>query len=120
MACGVQAAAKKLGAKVNIVGGDTWGADVQTPVVNSVTAQHPDAVIVAPNDSKAMYAPLHALAGAGIKLVNDLDLLVTNLDSGQVFAGNNIASGFDFNQAREGNDTNTSPAFANEVIDSAR
>jgi len=69
MACGVQAEAAKLGATVTVVGGDKWGADVQTPVVNSVTAQHPDAVLVAPNDSKAMFSPLKQLTDAGIKLV---------------------------------------------------
>jgi subtilisin family serine protease/subtilisin-like proprotein convertase family protein len=35
--------------------------------------------------------------GAGIKLVNDLDLVVTNLDTGEVFLGNGIPSGFSFN-----------------------
>jgi len=69
MACGVQAEAAKLGATVNVVGGDKWGADVQTPVVNSVTAQHPDAVLIAPNDTKAMLAPLQQLTAAGIKLI---------------------------------------------------
>ena len=34
---------------------------------------------------------------AGLKLVNDLDLLVTNLDTGDVFFGNDIAPGSDFN-----------------------
>lgn len=34
---------------------------------------------------------------AGLKLVNDLDLLVTNLDTGQVFLGNDIAPGQSFN-----------------------
>jgi len=35
---------------------------------------------------------------AGIKLVNDLDLLVTNLDNGEVFWGNDIPAGSDFNR----------------------
>ena len=33
----------------------------------------------------------------GIKLVNDLDLVVTNLDTGDVFLGNDIIAGDDFN-----------------------
>jgi len=69
MACGAQSEAAKLGASLAVVGGDKWGADVQTPVVNSVTAQHPDAVLIAPNDTKAMLAPLQQLTAAGIKLV---------------------------------------------------
>ncbi|MGH7973483.1 MAG: S8 family serine peptidase, partial [Limisphaerales bacterium] len=34
---------------------------------------------------------------ASIKLVNDLDLVVTNLDTGDVFFGNDITAGHDFN-----------------------
>src|SRR4051795_8009473 len=69
MACGAQTEAAKLGAKLNVVGGDKWGADAQTPVVNSVIAKHPDAVLIAPNDTEAMQAPLRQLVDAGIKLV---------------------------------------------------
>jgi subtilisin-like proprotein convertase family protein len=43
---------------------------------------------------------------AGAKLVNNLDLVVTNLDTGDVFYGNDILPGFDFNLAW---DTNTVP-----------
>src|SRR6266487_1206365 len=46
--------------------------------------------------------------GAGIKLVNDLDLIVTNLDTGAVFLGNGIPTGFDFNPPSE---TNAPPGF---------
>src|SRR5207249_553918 len=46
--------------------------------------------------------------GAGIKLVNDLDLLVTNLDTGAVFLGNGIRTGFDYNLST---DTNAAPGF---------
>ena len=43
---------------------------------------------------------------ASVKLVNDLDLIVTNLDTGEVFFGNDIPAGSDFNVAW---DTNTVP-----------
>ncbi|MEO6115311.1 MAG: substrate-binding domain-containing protein, partial [Pseudolysinimonas sp.] len=69
MACGAQAAADKLGVKLSVTGGDSWSADVQTPVVNSVVAQKPDAVLIAPNDATAMQAPLQQLVSQGIKLV---------------------------------------------------
>lgn len=82
MACGATTEAKKLGVTVNVVGGDKWGADVQTPVVNSVTAQKPDAVMVAPNDSKAMFAPLKQLTDAGVKLV----IVDTGLDDESIAA----------------------------------
>ena len=35
---------------------------------------------------------------AGLKLVNDLDLIVTNLDSGEVYLGNDIPAGSSWNQ----------------------
>ncbi|HWW00076.1 MAG TPA: S8 family serine peptidase [Candidatus Acidoferrum sp.] len=43
---------------------------------------------------------------ASIKLVNDLDLVVTNLDTGEVFFGNDIIAGNDFNLPWQ---TNTVP-----------
>jgi len=43
---------------------------------------------------------------ASIKLVNDLDLVVTNLDTGEVFYGNDFPSGSDFTQPA---DTNAPP-----------
>lgn len=36
---------------------------------------------------------------AGLKLVNDLDLIVTNLETGEVYWGNDIPPGSDFNSA---------------------
>jgi subtilisin family serine protease/subtilisin-like proprotein convertase family protein len=42
----------------------------------------------------------------GVKLVNDLDLIVTNLDTGDVFVGNNINNG-NFNDFTETNDVET-------------
>ncbi|MCX6925478.1 MAG: S8 family serine peptidase, partial [Verrucomicrobia bacterium] len=47
---------------------------------------------------------------AGIKLVNDLDLIVTNLDTSEVFFGNDIALGSDFNLPL---DTNAIPRVDN-------
>jgi ribose transport system substrate-binding protein len=69
MACGAQSAADSLGVKLSVTGGDSWSADVQTPVVNSVIAQKPSAVLIAPNDSTAMQAPLQQIVDQGIKLV---------------------------------------------------
>lgn len=76
MACGAQAEATKQGAKLTVTGGDKWDATVQTPVVNSVTAAKPDGVMIAPNDSKAMFAPLKAMNDAGVKIT----LVDTGLD----------------------------------------
>ena len=57
-----------------------------------------------PSDAQpavALHAGLDRPAGQSrlpsLKLVNDLDLVVTNLDTGEVFFGNDIAAGSHFN-----------------------
>ncbi len=49
---------------------------------------------------------------ASIKLVNDLDLVVTNLDTGEVYVGNNIPFSSDFSAA---NPTNDTPGLTNAL-----
>ena len=68
MACGAQAEATKEGVTLNVTGGNKWDATVQKPVIDSVTAAHPDGVMVAPDDSKALLSPLKAMSDAGIKV----------------------------------------------------
>lgn len=87
MACGAQAEADKLGVNLTVTGGDSWAADVQTPVVNSVIAQGPDAIAVAPNDKTAMRAPLQEVVDQGITLV----IVDTGLDD-QSMASSVISS----------------------------
>jgi ribose transport system substrate-binding protein len=77
MNCGAQAEAKKQDASLNFQGPNEFAADQQTPIVNAVTAKKPDAVLVAPTDTKAMYAPIKALADNGSKVV----LVDTTLDN---------------------------------------
>jgi ribose transport system substrate-binding protein len=88
MNCGVQEAARQLGATVNVQGPDQFDATLQTPIVNAVTAQKPDAVLIAPNDAKAMMAPLLQMKQAGIKIV----LVDTTLERPEAVAESAIAS----------------------------
>ncbi len=69
MNCGAQAEAKKLGATLDFQGPDQFDASLQTPIVNAVAAKKPDALLIAPTDSKAMYAPIKQVADAGSKVV---------------------------------------------------
>ena len=69
MNCGAQAEARKLGVSLNFQGPDEFAPDQQTPIVNAVAAKKPDAVLVAPTDTKAMFAPIKQLADAGSKVV---------------------------------------------------
>ena len=93
MACGAQAEATKDGAKLTVTGGDKWDASVQTPVVDSVTASKPDGVMIAPNDGKAMFAPLKAMNDAGVKVtLVDTGLEDTSFAKG-VITSNNAQGG---------------------------
>jgi ribose transport system substrate-binding protein len=87
MNCGAQAEAKKLGASLDFQGPDQFDAGLQTPIVNAVAAAKPDALLVAPTDSKAMYTPIRQVADAGSKVV----LVDTTLDQAD-FAVSQIAS----------------------------
>jgi ribose transport system substrate-binding protein len=87
MNCGAQAEAKKLGVSLNFQGPDQFDAGQQTPIVNAVGAAKPDAMLVAPTDSKAMYAPIRQVDQAGTKVV----LVDTTLDQSG-FAVSQIAS----------------------------
>src|SRR3712207_4595339 len=87
MNCGAQAEAQKQGVKLDFQGPDQFDASLQTPIVNGVVARKPDAILIAPTDSKAMYAPIKAAADAGIKVV----LVDTTLEQAD-FAVSQIAS----------------------------
>jgi ribose transport system substrate-binding protein len=69
MNCGAQAKAKELGVTLDFQGPQEFEAAQQTPIVNAVAAKKPDAVLVAPTDTKALYAPIKQLADAGTKVV---------------------------------------------------
>jgi ribose transport system substrate-binding protein len=77
MNCGAKEQAAKDGATLNFQGPNEFSADQQTPIVNAVAAKKPDAVLVAPTDTKAMYAPIKQLADTGTKVV----LVDTTLDN---------------------------------------
>ena len=69
MNCGAQAKAKELGVEIDFQGPAAFAPDQQTPIVNAVAAKKPDAVLIAPTDTKALYAPIKQLADAGTKIV---------------------------------------------------
>jgi ribose transport system substrate-binding protein len=69
MQCGIEAQAKKLGVTVNTQGPTKFDPTLQKPILDSVVASKPDAILIAPTDVKAMQAPLAAAAKSGIKIV---------------------------------------------------
>jgi len=96
MGCGIKAEAQKLGnVTVNIQGPSQFDATLQNPIIESVTAAHPDAILIAPNDVSASRPPIAAAMAAGIKVV----LVDTTLSdpSGAVsqISSDNLAGGAD-------------------------
>jgi ribose transport system substrate-binding protein len=76
MNCGAQEKAKELGVTLDFQGPDEFDASQQIPVLDAVTAKSPDAILIAPTDTKAMYAPIKQLSDNGSKVV----LVDTTLD----------------------------------------
>jgi ribose transport system substrate-binding protein len=93
MNCGAQEQAKKLGVTLNFQGPDQFDPSLQTPIVNALVSSKPDAVLIAPTDTKAMYAPIKQLADGGSKVV----LVDTTLDQADLavsqIASDNLGGG---------------------------
>lgn len=88
MQCGAQEAADKLGnVDLTVQGPAKWDATLQTPIVNALVASQVQAIAIAVNDGKAMYAPLKSANDAGIKVIGvdtkleDSSFVVTNISS---------------------------------------
>ena len=93
MNCGAQAKAKELGVSLDFQGPDKFDAALQTPIVNAVAAKKPDAVLIAPTDTKAMFAPIKQLADAGSTIVF-VDTTLEQADMGvSQIASDNEAGG---------------------------
>jgi ribose transport system substrate-binding protein len=70
MQLGVEAAAKHLGIEVITQIPQTWGVEVQTPILDSMVARGDlNYIIIAPTDKDQMTGPLKSAADAGIKII---------------------------------------------------
>jgi ribose transport system substrate-binding protein len=69
MACGAKAKAQELGVALDVQGPQKFDPTLQTPIVNSVVASAPDAMLIAPTDVKAMIAPLTQAKQQNIKII---------------------------------------------------
>jgi len=87
MQCGAQAEATKLGVTVKTQGPQKFDPTLQKPILDSVAAGKPDAVMIAPTDVTAMQKPLEVAAQDGIKVV-----LVDTTVNDPSFATSAIAS----------------------------
>ncbi len=97
MNCGAQAEAKKQGVTLDFQGPDQFDASLQTPIVSAVAAKKPDALLIAPTDSKAMYSPIKQVADGGTKVVfvdttlEQADLAVSQIASDNEGGGRDAA-----------------------------
>lgn len=93
MECGVRAAAADLGGiNVSVQGPQKWDPALQQPIVSSVVATEPDAILIAPNDVSALQRPLEEAAKTSkIVLVDttieDPSIAVTHIASDNIGGG---------------------------------
>lgn len=93
MQCGIEAAAESAGITVDTQGPAKFDPTLQKPIVDSVVASRPSAILIAPTDVAAMQAPLAAAAKAGIKVVlvdttvQDPSIAVSAISSNNVGGG---------------------------------
>jgi ribose transport system substrate-binding protein len=70
MQVGVEAAASDLGIEVVTQIPQTWGVEVQTPILDAMVARGDlDYIVTAPTDKDQMVGPLQAAVDAGIKVI---------------------------------------------------
>jgi ribose transport system substrate-binding protein len=95
VACGVKATAAKTSSSVDVQAPKSFSPTDQIPILQSVIAKKPDAIIIAPTDSKSLYAPLKKAQQAGITIV----LVDTTLDNASVavsqVSSDNVGAGKD-------------------------
>ena len=69
MGCGAKFEARKLGYNISVQGPASFSAAQQIPIVHSVTASKPAAVLIAPTDLHALITPMEQMKRAGIKVI---------------------------------------------------
>jgi ribose transport system substrate-binding protein len=87
MQCGAESEAAKLGVTVKTQGPQKFDPTLQKPILDSVVATKPDAVMIAPTDVTAMQTPLKVAADKGIKVI-----LVDTTTEDPTYATSAIAS----------------------------
>lgn len=94
MGCGLKAEAQKYGnVQITTQAAAQYDPTLQIPIVNAVTANKPDGVIVAPTDVTALTQPLLQMQQHGIKIVQ-VDTAVNDSSVGvSAISSNNVQGG---------------------------
>lgn len=93
LTCGAKAQAAKQGVSFSTQGATSYSAPLQVPVLQSVAASKPSAIIIAPTDSSALQAPLNQAHQAGIPFVlvdstiKDPSIAASSISSNNVLGG---------------------------------
>ena len=93
MECGIREKAEELGASVEVQGPQRFDPSLQTPILDSVVASGPDAILIAPTDVTAMERPIQAAADSGVEIVlvdttlQNPDMAVSQIASDNVGGG---------------------------------
>lgn len=69
MQCSIEATAAELGVSVDTQGPAKFDPTMQKPVIDSVLAANPDALIIATTDTVALRPPLEIAAGDGTRII---------------------------------------------------
>jgi ribose transport system substrate-binding protein len=91
--CGAKTEAKKLGVGYTYSAPDTFDAAAQQPILSSVVAQGPEAILIAPTDKDAMFQPMHQAKSAGLNLLTVDTRLNDTADLSSQISSDNIAGG---------------------------
>lgn len=91
MGCGAKAEAKKLGYNISVQGPEDFAPSEQIPIVNSVIATKPAAVMIAPTDEHALITPMQNMKKAGIKVIQvDTHVANTSIASASISSNNTL------------------------------
>jgi ribose transport system substrate-binding protein len=86
---GAQAAGKALGATVTWQGPSVYGAQAQIQILDAVKSGHPSALLVAPDDVKALIGTLKDFKSAGVPVITvDTDVYDTSVRLGNITSDN--------------------------------
>jgi ribose transport system substrate-binding protein len=91
--CGAKTEAKRLGASYSYSAPATFDAAAQQPILSSVVAQGPQAILIAPTDKTALFQPMRQAKSAGSNLITVDTRLDDPADLSSQISSDNIAGG---------------------------
>jgi ribose transport system substrate-binding protein len=91
--CGAKTEAKRLGVSYSYSAPATFDAAAQQPILSSVVAQGPQAILIAPTDKTALFQPMRQAKSAGSNLITVDTRLDDPADLSSQISSDNIAGG---------------------------